>query len=197
MPYSEIYFLYGNILIDLGRVEDAKKALEKALMWNPMNAKIRFEYAETFKMQGDMERFAQETKETFERIYSRKDFARAYRNMGYYFIEKKNYEAAMGCYLFSLGYDDDGKCAQSEMYYIMQITEGKVKEPEFERFKEIAKEHGLPLDVDEDVVGIALSYGKYFLKEGDMDGAKAMIRLVYELTEDDDFKTILDEIENA
>ena len=47
-PFATIYFFYGNILFELGRYTEANVALEKAKRWNPMDADIAFEYAETY-----------------------------------------------------------------------------------------------------------------------------------------------------
>lgn len=47
--FAELYYQYGMLLFDLERYEEAQKVLEKAIKWNPVNAVIAFEYAETFK----------------------------------------------------------------------------------------------------------------------------------------------------
>ena len=50
IPYTEIYLLYGSLLVELNRLEDARKQLEKGLRWNPICFSIMSEYIETFKM---------------------------------------------------------------------------------------------------------------------------------------------------
>ena len=37
-------------------------------------------------------------------------------------------------------------------------------------------------------------YGKHFIEEGQLDGAKAMFEIVYELTENESIKDILDNL---
>ena len=180
--------------MDLQRYEEANQALEKALRWNPMSAKIMFEYAETFKILGQMDRYIEVSRRAFTVAYMKNDVARAYRNMGYHFIEEEKYQAAIGCYLLSLQYDKELKNAQSELYYIHQKTEGTVKQPTIEELVKIAEIEGIPMEVDHDVLGIAFAYGKHFLEDGEITGARAMFEIVYNLTDDESVKDILDKL---
>lgn len=196
-PYSSIYLQYGSLLIDLKRYQEANLILEKAVRWNPMSAKILFEYAESFKILGQLDDYIEVTKRGFSVAYTRNEVARAYRNWGYYFIEQEKYQAAIGCYLLSLEYEKDSKGAQSELFYIHQKTNGSVKQPTIEELEQIAEEEGFSLEINEDVLGIAFAYGKHFLEEGEMDGARVMFEIVYELTYDETVKDILDKLPEA
>lgn len=193
-PYAAIYLQYGSLLIDLKRYEEANQMLKKAVRWNPMSAKILFEYAETFKVMGDNEKFFALSKKAYEIAYTRADIARVYRNLGYYFVEEEKYQAAIGCYLLSLKYDNESKNAQSELYYIHQKTDGRVKEPTLEELEVIAEAEGIPMGLNEDVLGIAVAYGKHFLENNELDGARAMFEIAYELTQDEMFEKILEDI---
>ena len=94
IDYAALYLQYGSLLVDMKRIDDAAAALEKAKRWNPANAKIAFEHAETFKMRGMIDEFARLTKEIFKYAYRPEDLARCYRNMAYYFVEIKEYKVA-------------------------------------------------------------------------------------------------------
>ena len=88
IPYTEIYLLYGSLLVELKRFPDAQQALQKGLHWNPVNFSITTEYIETYKMTGDLERFFDLTKEAFKIAFRSADVGRCYRNLGFYFVEK-------------------------------------------------------------------------------------------------------------
>ena len=193
-PYSSIYLQYGSLLIDMKRYQEANLALEKAVRWNPMSAKIMYEYAESFKILGQLEDYIEITKRAFSVAYTRNEVARGYRNWGYYLIEKEKYQAAIGCYLLSLEYEKDSKGAQSELFYIHQKTNGSAKQPTIEELEEIAKVEGFPMEINEDVLGIACAYGRHFIEEGLLDGARVMFEIVYELTENESIKDILDNL---
>lgn len=89
IPAAEVYLEYGSILIDFNRISDAQEALSEAIKWNPVSSEIAFEYAETFKIQGNMEAFYKRSLEMFQYAFRPKALARCYRNLGYYFTEKK------------------------------------------------------------------------------------------------------------
>ena len=48
-PLSDLYLNLGSVLFELGDMDAAKVALEKAMRWNPINAPIAFEHAEIYK----------------------------------------------------------------------------------------------------------------------------------------------------
>ena len=191
---DEIYLLYGIVLVDNGRVKDARKALEKAVRWNPMNAQIAFEHAETYKILGDREEFFRLSKEIFKIAFKSKDLARCYRNLAYYFVEKQLWAESVACNRISLCYDEESNAAKSELFYIREMAGDAYKEPTMEEFKIIAEKHGFPTGADPDVLGIAYTYGKHCLDEGQNEAAGYFLSIVYDLTDDESIKELLDKI---
>lgn len=89
IPFAEIYLQYGSLLFELKRYEEAREMLKKAVRWNPCNTQIAFEYAETFKIVGDLESFFKVSVDTSNIAYTPNDIARCYRNLVFYFVEKE------------------------------------------------------------------------------------------------------------
>lgn len=116
-PYARVCLEQGSVYFEAGMYEEAEKALEKAGRWNPVNIKIASEYMETIKMRKDWETFKKITIEMFQYAYTRENVARLFRNLGFYFVEIKDYVAAKLCYTLSLNYEPDNKNAMSELYY--------------------------------------------------------------------------------
>ena len=121
--------LYGSQLVELNRIPEAQEALKKGLRWDPICFRMMSEYIETYKMSGDLEQFYILTKEAFKIAFRSTDLARCYRNLGYYFVEKKLWSEAISCNLLSLEYDNEAKAAQSELYYINSATDAKIPDP--------------------------------------------------------------------
>lgn len=190
-PFATVYLFYGSLLIDFDRIDDAQAALKKAVRWNPANAEISFEYAETYKMKGEFEDYFKLSLDIFKYAYTPQDLARCYRNIGFYFIEKKLWQEAMGCYILSLEFKRDSKNAQSELYYINQMTNGKVKEPSIDFIKATAEKYGFPVGADNNVLGVAFTLGKEFAEQNNFAGAKHFFGIVYELTNDEDIKNMI------
>ncbi len=196
IDYAALYFLYGNVLVELGKVKEAREALEKARRWNPTSPEIGFEYAETFKMEGDVQSFAKVTREFYPYIMTNKDLARFYRNMGFYFVEVKEYFAAVCCLMYSTGFEKSNM-VPTELYYIEQTT-GENYNPSVEEMLLCFEEHDIPLRASEDVLGIAYTYGKHFYEEvKDMEATAYFWGIFDELQEDEEIKKVLEEIKEC
>lgn len=194
-PFATIYFFYGNILFELGRYTEANVVLEKAKRWNPMDADIAFEYAETYKAMEDIETFFDYTIEIFNFAYKSEDLARCYRNLGYYFIEKKMWQEAIACEDYSLNFDSNTDAAYGELFYIEQTTHLEIKPAPIEIMKKFSRKYGFPLEPNEDVVGLAIAYGRDSAENGNDEFAKYFLNIAYDLTHFDEVKQLLDELE--
>ncbi len=196
IPYSEIFFIYGNLLFEKKEYSLAREYLKKALRWNPVSCTIAFEYIETFKVERNFTEFYELTKNQFKYAYKPKDVARCYRNLGFYFVEVENYTAAALYYTVSMMYDSDNKTAQSELYYIENTAPSGYKKPTFDLLKKYEKEYGLPTGVDEDVVGIAYAYSQQSIKDGEIDFAVYFLEIVCSLIKDDNLNKLLAQLKN-
>jgi tetratricopeptide (TPR) repeat protein len=194
MPFARVFSRYGVVLVDLRRYEEAGSALEKSLRWNPVDADIMFEYAETFKLRGNMERFYELTREAFRIAYRPASLARCYRNLGYYFTEKRLWNVAASCILMSLQYAPDDKNAVSELFYIEHMAGKAADQVNFEDFKRFSEQYDLPIGADDVILDLAAQFGKHFLNEGNNDLAAYFLTIFYDLTDDEQVKTILEQI---
>ena len=193
-PYSTLYLTLGYVLFELGNLKDAKKALAKAIHWNPIDPTITFEYAELFKFQGKLDDFFRLTMLAFSRSYKKTHLARCYRNFGYYFVEKGLWKMAAGCYLFSTHYEKQHSSAQSELWYIQQKAGPDFEPPSHDELLEGFKEYNIPLVPDRDVVGILISLGQEGKRQGHPDFARHFLEIAYELTESDEIYEMLNDL---
>ena len=185
IPYAMIYALYGSLLVEFKRFLEAREDLLKGLRWNPMSFSLRSEYIETFKMTGDLEQFRTLTTEAFKNVFRPGPLARCYRNLGYYFVEKKLWPEATACYMLSLQYDNESQNAQSELYYISSATGAKIEPPTPAQLSKYSEQYGIPLAPDRDVLGLSYSYGKHFYEQGHKDMARYFLGICYDLARDE------------
>ena len=108
-------------------------------------------------------------------------------------MEKKQYSEAIAAYLLSTRFERESKQVQSELYYINQVA-GGVKEPSYEEVKQYSEKYGFPMGADNDILGLSYTYGKHFMEEGQNEAARYFISILYELTQDDEIKKMLDSI---
>lgn len=194
-PYDAVFLLYGSLLIDNNRIEEANKALEKAVRWCPTSSDIWFEYTETFKMLHDLKTFYEKTLQGFRFATTPSAVARCYRNLGYFFIELELWEEAHNCYIMSLQFERESQQAMSELYYISTKCDKKLGDPSIEELNAMGEKYGIPIGADDDVLGIAYAYGKHLKEEGDKESARYFLNILYSLTDDEDIKVMLDELD--
>ena len=194
MPYDQIYALYESLLIDLNRPDDAEAALAEAMTWNPSDADIASEHAETFRIKGDMDAFFRNNLKIFRIAFRPKQLARCYRRLGYYFIEKELWEEAVGCYFLSLQFDKESMQARSELNYITQKAGKAIPRPDRQTMEKIARNYGFPFGPDENVLGLAAYLGEKAAGKGAYNRAKYFFQIYYDLIPDPSVKKKLDEM---
>ena len=118
---------------------------------------------------------------------------RFYRNLGYYFIEKKEYDTAAGIYIFSKMYDDSD-FVNEELAYIFSIA-GEF-EPTADAFEESVKKYDIPLDISDDLLGITYHLGKKCFEVENYNMAMYYFNIFSEFREDEDVKEKMDKIKN-
>ncbi len=199
---ARLYMLLGSLRIDDRRIGDARAALEKGLHWCPVNFALRCEYAETFRMLGDMDGFWRESLEMFRCAFRPKQVGRCFRNFSFYFVEKKLYPVAVGCLKRSLEFDPTAKNAvRNEYNYICSQVGGQVPLPSAEKFCSFAERYGFPTDPDETVFGLARACAKASMDKGNSKTAVYMLLIVFGLTTDKesrkDLKTLIAQLEGT
>lgn len=197
LPYTRIFTLYGCLLVDLGKLSEARSMLENALKWNPIDAKAHFELIETYKMEGDFETFFERTLKTFPFLYRRDELARAYRNLGFYFSEKKQFEDALCCLTLSLLFDEKSPMAANEIDYIAAVTNKQPQVPSAQEISRCADRYHFPFGADEDVVYLAETAGEACYKSGDLGLALNYLQIAWQLTEDEDIHKLMESIQKT
>lgn len=167
--YAEVYLLYGILLFDLNRNEDAIRALDKALKWNPVSVKILFERGQNLMRLGRQAEYENAVKQIFKVAFRPKDLAQCYRGLGFLYSEQGKFELAACCELFSLQFENSDK-AQSELCFIYDKL-GCRYEPNFEQIKAQFEENNIPLGPDSDMLGLAMAYGKHTEEQKDFQSA--------------------------
>lgn len=123
---DEAYRLLGYISVEEKDYDKALEYLKESFKYNPINIESFFEIVETYKMSGDLDKMKESIESLYDYIYEETSLARFYRNLGFYYIEKENYNLAFSLYLISLEYQYNN-FALNEMVYIRQ----KLNDPNF------------------------------------------------------------------
>lgn len=159
------YYFMAMIDFENKNYEEAIKKLNKALKWNPYDIKVLFEKAENYKVMGDLKKYYTSTLDLFDKIYSMEDLARYYRNLGYYFIEEKQWDLAKAMYLYSVRFENNPVALQ-ELKYILAKSNNETL-PAKEDLKDILKENRIPTFIDKNVIKSINSIQEKIINEHD------------------------------
>lgn len=199
--YSTVYHLYGVILVELQQYQKAEDALLKAKEWNPSRFDTQVELAEIqkiyFKLRNNpvyLEEFFDQSKDLFEVAFHKVDFARCYRNIGFYLSEKKQPKEALCALALALKYSPENEITKSEIDYAASLIDGEVKAPTKEEIIEFTEKCDIPCGLNGENAILATQMGMYYLRKTKYNKEKALyyLNIAYELTDDDGIKQIID-----
>lgn len=96
-PFDRLYAALAYVYIQKGEYESARDALKQAVRWNPMNCAHRLNLAEVFRALGNTQEWAALSASVLERAATPQTLARAFANLGQFFLTVEKPLAAEGC----------------------------------------------------------------------------------------------------
>lgn len=96
-PVDRLYAALAFAHIRQQQWLDARDALMQAVRWNPMNCNYRLDLAEIFRALEDRQEWASLSYSVIERASDGRSAARAYANLGQFFLDEEKPSAAAGC----------------------------------------------------------------------------------------------------
>jgi tetratricopeptide (TPR) repeat protein len=188
------YYLYGNVLFELQRYDEAAVALKKAIVINPLNVDVIFELAEIHKIRKEWDEYLNLTKQCMEFTYTGRHMSRCYRNLGYYYIEQEDYLMAAATYLKSTGYGNDSSMAQAQLFYIQQVSGKLIPDLSPDDVNSLLEKNNIPINANDAVLGLSLAYGKMAVERAEYEAAKFFWSIFYDITNDESIKKMIDSL---
>lgn len=142
---SEIYYLLGFINIDLKKYDEAIDYFDNSLKWNPINILAMFEKGIAYRLSGNIERFKAEVEKTYNYIYNSNYMSRFYRELGFYFVERKLYDLGNALYTYS-NYFYKTDTAENELKYIAQQENRNVMYTPINEIRQYLRDYNIPLN---------------------------------------------------
>lgn len=181
-----LYYILGFIDIENKNYEAALKNLSESLKWDPVDVSVLFEKAEVYKAIGDLERFKAEIEKIYPLITSKYFLARYFREIGYYYIEKKVYDVANAIYSMAFDFaatEYERKKALTELIYIAQQEKREPKKNNVDEIKELCENYNVPTFFNKRTVGIILHEHQRLLeRDGQSEQVKGLSRILFEIT---------------
>lgn len=191
--YNLFYKLYSYAFFKLERYDKALEAIEEAVFWNPVSSACLLDMAELYKIKGELEKMAEVTQRCLKYAYQRRSISRCYRNLGYYYTEKKEYETAICLYVMSNEFEES-KQVINELSRIIAETGKKLRKPGAEEIKNTLKEKGIQLGASVDILKLAAALGGAAAKSGEKETAMKCYDILFKLTADIEVEKRLKEL---
>ena len=199
-PFSQVYLIYGSTLFEVGRHDEAIRALEKAIRWNPAKPALRFELGENYKKLGNMEIYERILDAAHPYIATSDDMARFHRSKGFLLIEKGEYELAAAHLMYSLMYASSELALSEIMYIKMKFGEDYTGLTP-ESAGRLLEEKGELCVANEDTLGALYALIKIAIDNEDVGTAIQAAINLYELTGDEEIgvmaKALIDAVKRA
>lgn len=192
--FSHMYLLYSQILILKNDYTHAMKYLKKAAAWNPVDVNIIFNCCEIFKSKGEMEKLLNMTKLALKYAFKRNDIGKCYRNLGYYYIDKNNFEMGIVLYLLSFEYDPDNADAKKELDFIQKQTNLNINLPSIENVIIMLNKEDIQFGVSNVILELSYTYGKHCVDIYNDKLGCYFYNIFYNLTKNSDVKKIIDDL---
>ena len=192
LNYKKLFDCYGTALMLTNKILEARAIFEKSLEINPFDSLTRFKYTETFKLTNDLEEYFNKSNEAINYCYKAIDFQRFYRNISEYYFRHENFVEALYMMLFSkYVYEENSELISPELFRIYDCL-GKELDPSIDAIINFMenKKINLPTNQIE-----KLNYIYLKIKDNDPITCYDLLKVLYELTNNSEYKVLLDEFD--
>ena len=148
MKPGPILYTYGNLLIQMGKADEAVYPLEMLNIFNPVCMIYLFELGEAYKRTGQMEEAFNMALWGLSCAANRADLARCYRDMAFCLSEAGNHEDSVMLYMLSLHYQASRQ-AEMEIAWIRKNFGVSPDGYTLESIKNRCAEVGIPVGISE------------------------------------------------
>lgn len=181
-----LYYILGYINFELKEYDEALKNLNEALKWNPVDLNTLYEKAGVYKAIGDLERFKAEIEKTYSFVTSSSFLAKYYRELGYYYIEKKVYDVANAIHSIGLDFaqtEDEKNRSLNELMYIAQQEQREIRKSNVEEVKKLCEDYNIPIGFDKRTVGMIMNeHQRLINRDGLSEQVKDLSRILFDIT---------------
>ncbi len=194
---SEVYSLYGWGLIQRKKYAESIDAFKKAIDFNPTDAEIYILYCELLKKIRQVDELKEATDKIMQFAVTKEQLGKGYFNYSFYYSEKKDFNKASAMLEMSRIFHNDEEVLEREMKYISNSLGSVPAKHSPAQLMDILQKEGIQPGPSILVVNTAYGLAMHAKQELNYELAKYYLETVWELTETDDVKDEIAEIERA
>ncbi|CAN5460984.1 hypothetical protein BH10CYA1_BH10CYA1_27720 [soil metagenome] len=197
LPFKTSYQLAAFIAVEKKELDKALRILDTGIRRCPLAADLIFERGEVYKMQNRLPDLYKTMTENSAYLYRRTDIAHYFRNIGWYFSSKQDWDTAICCYAASAMWQEH-PMVSNELTYIQQTSKRSFDQinnliQDAERWKAVLARHSLNvIPVDPLWIELFMYIGEQAETAGSIAYAANCYHLHHDLTESPESKTRLE-----
>ena len=188
---ADVYYMLGFINFETKNYGKAIQYLNKAIEWNPISPRMRMEKADAYRNMGEIERFKAEVEKTYQYIYESTFMSKYYRELGWYYSEKRIFDLANALYTQSTMYMNT-ELASNELRYIAQQENREPRLSTQEEVKRLFTEYNIPFGISNDITKMIYDESQRLLNENNPQLVNYLYRALYDITLDKRFMLYVD-----
>ncbi|MDO5291624.1 MAG: hypothetical protein Q4F05_02620 [bacterium] len=185
-----LYRTLGTMYAKENKLRKSETSYNRAYRWNPVDLDTIYCLIENNKNDNDLEKVLKLTQKAYDFCCTRADLAHYYRNLGFYYLESYEPQLARALYEYSQCFYETQQAA-SELAYIAKALQEEDVKLSIEEMQSALQERGIPLQANATTVSITYQVGKACLQSGDAESANDCFLMVYDMTGDEEVKSLL------
>lgn len=185
---------YAYLLIETGANIDAIPVLERAIEYNPVDVGPRFELTEVYKIIRNKKMVFETTRQTLAIASSPVAIARCYANIGYTLTDFGEYEDAVVFYTASTMFSAN-PAIPLEMQHVADLKGTPITMPSRDKIMKTMKKYDINFGPDQKVIETSAQLATYYIGRKDIPNALMALKLLYNLTLDEDIKNLIIKID--
>ncbi|MCQ2434948.1 MAG: hypothetical protein MJ062_06895 [Oscillospiraceae bacterium] len=198
-PFDFAHYLtiYGYVLLEQHKLEEAAAAVERGISFNPVNADYRFELAEICKLGRNADMLLRVNQDTLRVCTSADRIARTLCNMGYFCNMIGDLFSAGVFYFESIRFNPS-KAVEWELQDVvrhMKEIGQKFNPPTHGQVIDTYEKYGLQPPPNDTVVELAVTLGKQAHGYGKPELEGLFYRIAYDLTREPEFLEIVKQVD--
>lgn len=194
--YAEVYYYLGFINIEQKNYDKALEYLKEGLKWNPVDTILMFEEAATYRMLGNIELAKAKVEKAHFYIYNSPYLAKYFRQLGWFYTERRVFDIANALYTFSLSFHNT-ELARSELMYIAKQENREVKYSSKEEIETLFRAYNIPLGYSKKTVDMIIEeYERTCKDKPPVTAAKYLAPVLYDITHEEKYKQLMERMDS-
>ena len=189
--------MYGYVLVELRRTQEAEDVLRRAVRMNPVAADMRYELAELYKLTGRMDMLLETCRDTLQICTSADRIAHVLANLGYYCCEIADYYASAVFYFDSMRFlpNDMTEAALKDVLRRMKTFGMKFAPPTKGQTLDTYEKYGMQPPPNSMLINLAAALAQSARKHDRPELEGLFTRVAFDLTNDPQFRERLSELD--